>query len=292
MKKSIFLAGILIIPVVHFIIFWGVVNFNSIVMAFQRTDVSTGNSVFSMDNFSEIFRLFKDGELSRALGNTLLTSGFLTLFMLPWGFFVTYFLYKKIRFHGLWRTMMFTPSILPAVAMSAIFIYLVYPMGPVGKFWEILFGAEAPSFLMEPELAKWTILGYIFWTNFGGQFILFSGAMSRIPDEVIEAAKLDGVGMGCELFKIVLPLCWPTFSMLLLLNLASISTATGPVLLLTNGDADTTTFSFWIFLRVQEGTAKGLNEAAALGILCTVVLFPFMILARWGLSKVYADVEF
>lgn len=291
-RKNIFVAGLIIIPVIHFIIFWGVVNFNSILMSFQRVDTATGQTVYGFDNFREVFRLFQTGTLSRALVNTLLTSGFLTVFMLPWGFFVTYFLYKKIRFHGLWRTMMFTPSILPAVAMSAIFIYLVNPAGPVGKVWEILSGSPAPAFLMEPKIAKWTILIYIFWTNFGGQFILFSGAMARIPKEVIESARLDGASMWKEMLKIVLPLCWPTFSMLLLLNLAAIFTATGPILLLTNGDADTNTISFWIYQSVQGGTAKGLNEAAALGIICTVILFPIMMLARWGLSKIYADVEF
>ena len=40
--------------------------------------------------------------------------------------------------------------------------------------------------------------------------------MERIPQEVIEAAKLDGVGVGRELFGIILPMIWPTISTLLI----------------------------------------------------------------------------
>ena len=67
-------------------------------------------------------------------------------------------------------------------------------------------------------------------------------------------------------------------------------TATGPLLLLTKGLADTKTIAYWIFERVQSSTTLGLP--AALGITCTVILFPIVMVAKWLLNKVYADVEF
>ena len=292
-RKNIFVAGMLLIAVAHFIVFWGVVNFNSILLAFQRLNTSTGKRYFTFENFKTIKILFKLGEMKTALCNTLLTSGFITVFLLPWSFFLTYFLYKKIPLNSVWRTMLFIPTIIPVIAMAYIFRYMLYNSGPIGGLWK-LFGARTPALLENPHYAKWTVLFYIFWTNFGGQFILLSGAMSRVSKEVVESARVDGAGMGAEMLRIVLPLCWPTVSMLILLNMAGLFTATGPLLFLNWGQAETETISYWIFKKTFFPSAIGiqLNEPAALGLICTVLLFPIILLVRWGLGKVYANVEF
>lgn len=279
----------LLIPVAHFIVFWFFVNINSILMAFQRFDVISSKFYYTFNNFKALEIAYKYADLKIGFNNTLLTFG-LMLFLLPWGFFVTYFLYKKITLSKFWRMFLFIPSILPIVAMTSIFKYIISPVGgPVQEIWQILFGSRIPSFLADKDYARWAILFYIFWTNFGGQFIVFSGAMSRIPKEVIESAYLDGAGMWTELIKLLFPLCWSTFSMLLLLNISGLFMASGPILLLTGGSHETMTLSFWVFYNVQ---GENYNESAALGIVCTAILFPIVLLSRWLLGKVYADVEF
>ncbi len=290
-KDYAFVAFMLLIPVIHFIIFWGVVNFNSILLAFQRLDRATGEKYLTWKNFEALVELFRTQELKNALVNTLLTAGFQIIFLLPWGFFLTYFLYKKIPLRGLWRTFLFLPSILPAIFLTGLFINAITHAGPIGKAWEFLFHQSIPEFFVDERFGKWGVLLYFFWTNFGGQFILFTGAMTRIPTEILEAAQIDGAGMRIELFNIVLPLCWPTFSMLLILNVASVFTSTGPILLLTKGAADTKTISYWIFEQVNQ-PAPALYIPSALGVACTIILFPIITLTRWGLGKVYADVEF
>lgn len=289
-KKNIFVICMLLFPIAHFIVFWIYVNLNSILLAFKRLDPRTGGYSFSFQNFEGLITAFKYHELGDSFANTFLTFGFL-LILLVWGFFLTYFLFKKIPLSSFWRTMLFVPSILPVVAMTSIFKYLIYPSGsPLSQVWEFLFSTGVPQFLAEDNLARWTILFYILWTNFGGQFIIFTGAMSRIPKEMIESAYLDGAGMWTEIFKIIFPLCWPTFSMLLLLNISGLFTASGPILLLTQGYARTMTISYWIFYNVNNSI--NLYEPAALGIVCTVILFPIVVLSRRSFNKIYADVEY
>lgn len=295
-KKYIFVAGMLLIPVVHFIIFWGAVNFNSLFLSFKRYNVSTGQETLSWANFLQNLKNlnldYRIGHLKTALINTFITSGFLTL-LLPWGFFITYFLYKKIALSGFWRVMLFLPAIIPAIALTTLFKYMITPgLGPFAKILEAITGKTAPAFLQESDTAQWTVIAYIFWTNFGGSFILFSGAMSRIPKEILESSRIDGAGTGREMLQIILPLCWPTVSMLLLLNLASVFTASGPVLLLNRMERSTMTISLWIFARMYETAAPNYYEPAALGVLCTIVLLPVILVARRLLGKVYADVEF
>ena len=81
-KDYAFVAIMLLIPVVHFIIFWGVVNFNSILLAFQRLDRTTGEKYLTLKNFESLVELFKTNELKNALVNTLLTAGFQIIFLL------------------------------------------------------------------------------------------------------------------------------------------------------------------------------------------------------------------
>ncbi len=290
-KDYIFVALMLLIPVVHFIIFWVIVNFNSILLAFQRLDVNTGELYFTVKNFQAVFNAFKSDELKVALINTLLTSGFSIFFLLPWGFFITYFLYKKIPLTGVWRLFLFLPSILPAIFFTSVFKYAIYPQGPIGKLWELCFNKEIPTFFLEVDYGKWAILGYFFWTNFAGQFILFMGAMARIPTQLLEAGQIDGAGMRVEFFQIVFPLCWSTFSMILILNVASLFTASGPILLLSAGAAETETISYWIFRHVQGGEGA-LFMPSALGVVCTLIIFPIVTFVRWACGKIWADVEF
>ena len=284
----IFVFVMLIVPIINFIIFWIVVNFNSIVIAFQ--DPNSGG--FTFDNFAMVFNYFKTSELRIALINTLITSGFQIIFLVPWSFILSYFLYKKIPLTGMWRVFLFLPSILPAIFLTGMFTYAITPNGPIGNLWKTLFGEQVPGLLVEKDYARWTILVYFFLTNFGGQFILFSGAMSRIPKETLEAAKIDGVGLFREMFGMVLPLIWPTFAMILVLNFASIFTATGPVLLLNKGAGDSKTIAYWIFEQVNDSNGTSLYLPAALGLACTAVLYPIISFVRWITGKVYSDVEY
>ena len=65
--------------------------------------------------------------------------------------------------------------------------------------------------------------------------------MSRVPFEIIEAAKLDGCGPAREILSIIFPLIWPTYSTQFIFALTGILSATGPILLFTNGKYGTTT---------------------------------------------------
>lgn len=287
----LFVFCMLLIPVIHFIVFWVIVNFNSILLSFKSFDVASQKEVFTLKNFGAVWDLLKTSGLKTAMINTLITSGFQIIFLVPWSFVLSYFLFKKIPLTGVWRVFLFLPSILPAIFLTAMFTNAIQSSGPIGKLWALMFNNEIPALLMENKYAKWTVLFYFFLTNFGGQFILFSGAMSRIPKEVLEAGRIDGVGFFREMFKIVLPLIWPTFSMILILNFASVFTATGPILLLTKGQSETSTISYWIFDNVNSANAS-LYLPATLGLSCTIILYPFITLVRWVTGKVFKDVKY
>ena len=114
--------------------------------------------------------------------------------------------------------------------------------------------------------------------------------MSRIPRDVLEAGLVDGVSPVRELFSLIVPMIWPTISTELITGLAGIFSATGPILLLTNGDFDTMTISFYIFDQVNRYGAY--NEASAIGLIYTLVGIPIVLGGRWLCARIQEDVEY
>ena len=120
--------------------------------------------------------------------------------------------------------------------------------------------------------------------------ILFSGAMNRIPESVIEYGKIDGIKPMREMFQIVLPLIAPTFGTIMLLSCINVFGASGPILLFTNGMHETSTIAFWMYEKVI--VRQQFGYAAAFGLILTVCSLPIFFLMRWLLKKLPDDIDY
>ena len=293
LRKNLFIVGMLSIAIVHFLVFWLYVNLSSILMAFKNVTIE--GTKWGFGNFKIMFDSFRNptSELRGAFVNTMIFFAVNLLIKLPLTFICSYFLYKKIKGYKYYRFVFFLPSIISAVVLTSLLKYMVNPGGPLPRIYEMLWGREAPLFLADSDYALGVILFYTIWSGFGVNIILFQGAMSRIPPEIIEAGKIDGVGMTRELFQIVTPLVWPTISTVVVLAFVGIFSSSGEILLCTKGLYDTYTISYWIFELVQgiKGTVN-LEYASTVGIFFSVIALPIVLLVKRGLEKITESVEY
>ena len=252
---------------------------------------ATKIEIKSAENFEILFKQLRDpaSDILPALKNTIIFFVSNTLVMLPLCYFVSYFLYKKIFGFRVFRVVFFIPSILSAVVLVTVFKEMIKTDGPLSKML-LIFGYKMPSLLTSPLTAKWVIVAYTMWTGFGVNVILYQGAMSRIPDSVIEAGELDGVTSFGELFRIITPMMWPTLSTTIILSLTGIFTASGPILLFTEGKYDTFTISYWIYSQVT--FSKSYEYPSATGLFFTAIGLPIVLTVRYFINKVYDDVEY
>ena len=132
---------------------------------------------------------------------------------------------------------------------------------------------------------------YNLWAGFGSLLIYFISAFTRIPEEILESAQLEGVGIWQEIRYLLFPLTWPTFSTFWILGIASIFSAGGPALLMTGGGYGTYDLGFWTYIKISSNQPQDLAFASALGILQTLVALPLSLFARWLSNKV-EQVEF
>lgn len=285
-----FIYGMLSVALLNFLVFWLYVNVSSISMAFKIP----GRSGYTLENFTNFFKEFTytSSIMKTALRNTIkfFFSGILIIF--PASLIFSYFLYKKIFLYKVFRIIFFLPSIISVVVLTGLYSNMVAPKGIVTKIFMLLTGAEqTPILLGESAYAVNTLILYNIWTGFGVNIILFGSAMAKVPEEIIEYGKIEGLGFFREMVQIIFPLIWPTISTVIILNFVGLFNASGPILFLTAGKEYTYTIAYYIFKQVYEPNGA-LNYAAAIGVFFTMVGLPIVLFVKWVLSKIGPEVEY
>lgn len=290
-RGKIFAYSMVSIAVIHFIIFFIYLNFEQFRMAFAYRTVD-GKEYFTWDNFARIFIDLKQPNsiMLYSLVNTI-QYWLMGAAKLVVTVFVSYFLWKKVPGHKIFLIIFFVPSIIPGVMYVTLFKNMISAVGPLAVMLEKIFGYELPALLAAPETATNTIVFFSFWAGYGVNMLIYLGAFGRIPDSVIDAGKIDGCGWLRELWSIALPLIWETLSVMLILNVGTLFTATGPILLFTNGVEynHTYTLSFWMYMEVQSGR---FYYPSAIGIFFTLLAIPLVVLTRIIASKMNKGVMY
>ncbi len=289
-KELIFIWGMLALPLLQWLIFWLGINANFIKLAFMdaRTDA------FTFSNFITFWNdlTAPNGSVKIALVNTLKYFATTMLIINPLSLAIAYFLYRKIRGYKIFRVIFYLPAIISAVVMVECYRGVIQPNGIVDMFLHI-FGKSIPpeGWLANFDTATGAILFFVVWTGFGTNVLLFSGAMVRVPTEMLEASRLDGCSAFREFFVMILPMIMPTITTLIIVSCTSIIATTGPILLFTGGGYNTTTISFWIFEKIYGGGVAGgltanYNIVSCTGLCFTLISLPIILLIRYLMDKI------
>jgi multiple sugar transport system permease protein len=118
---------------------------------------------------------------------------------------------KLTRFKSLFRTVYFAPVVTTLVAVAIVFKYIYHPrFGMLNRFLDTL-GLPQPDWLGNPRLAMFAIILLAVWKGFGYTMIIFIAGLQQIPEELYEAATLDGAGKWRQFRHVTLPMLAPTF---------------------------------------------------------------------------------
>ncbi len=293
--RAVFIISFLIVPTVHFLLFYVYVNFNSVLMAFQENRM--GETVWTLNTMKNVFtRLFPpDEEMAMIFKNTFLTFG-INVIMFFIGMFVSYFLYKKVYGYKIFRVLFFLPSVLPGVMMCTVYKELFSTEAMSSLFQKLFHLDYAPEIFRDESFANFAVLLNMVWMTFPGNLLIWGSTFSRVPDSVVEAAKLDGVNWLQEAFRVIIPIVWPTFALLFIMMFAGIFNASGNVFLFTQGQAGTQTLSSWMYLQVYatsvDPRSNLFNFMAALGLVITVISSVIAIALRKVSGKMFSGVEY
>lgn len=180
----------------------------SFLLSFQKYNPFQGGSWIGLENYRE---LIQDKEFHQIFLNTLK----FTLWYLPLGVITSLVLAvlvdNKLRGIVLIRAIYFLPVISAVAAIGTIWAWLLNPLyGLVNFFIKIILGVTGPEWLGSPKTALFTIVLVNVWRNMGYTMVIFLAGLQGVPQELLDAAWVDGAGKVKRFFRVVLPLLSPT----------------------------------------------------------------------------------
>ena len=300
-SEVIFIVAMLFFPLLQFVIFWIIPNFNSIILGFQNpTDGS-----FTLDNFKLFFKYLFSGktvtgeynEIVYAIKNSLIFAAVSIFVCTPIVVFFSYVLFRKVPMSGIFKVVFYLPSIIGATVTTTLFRALLLEGAPMFEFLKKigflteemqqrgLFANDSTAFLM--------VIIYSIWTCIGMNMILFHGAMRRIPKEIFESADIDGAGFFRQFISFVVPLIWPTITTLIVFSLSGMFVTYSTVMILCPNMPSASMIGWYIVRHTTaSGSHAGLGYPAAVGLAFTIVGLPFVLVIRWLLNKISANIEY
>ncbi len=293
-KELGFYWSVLAIPLIQFCIMYIGVNLNSFILAFKSYNVGTDGSVtinwVYFDNFKQVFNdIFRSDLFSTMFLNSLTVYAVHLIAGMTLALFFSYYIYKKFIGVEFFRFMLILPSVISAVAFVLIFKYIA------DRFFPQIFGG-AGLLTGNPRHSFRIIMAFNLFIGFGTSVLMYSNAMSRIPDSLIESAQLEGCSVIREFFEITLPLIYPTLETFLIVGLSNlfIDQANLFTFYTNNADPQIQTVGYYLFNQVftERSTMSTYPVASAWGLMMTVITVPVVFTAKYFLDKLDKGVEF
>ena len=258
-----YMGFILILPwLIGFCIFKLYPFVSSLVYSFTDYDLFKGvQNVVGFQNYIDAFTKPKN---VKALQVTF-TYAFMTVpLKLIFALFIAYILNFKIKGVGLFRTAYYVPSILGgSVAIAVLWKALFKNDGVINTILAML-GFESINFLADKNWALFIICLLRVW-QFGSAMVLFLAALKGVPEDLYEAASIDGATKGRQFLSITIPLISPVIFYNLVTQLVqAFQEFNGPYIITNGGPRNATTLiSVIVYNTAFKDYKVGMSSAMA-----------------------------
>jgi multiple sugar transport system permease protein len=253
----------------------------ALILSFSDFDIyALGNIEYTRlvgaDNY---FQLLGDGRFWTALLNTLYfvaIGGPLTVAV---ALIAAIMLNSKlVRFRGFFRLVYFAPVVTTLVAVAVVWRYLYHPS--FGLFNYVLgFAGIAPiDWLGDPRWAMPAIILMAVWKNFGFSMLIFLAGLQTIPEELYEAATVDGASGWQRFRNVTLPMLAPTFLFVGIITMIGYFQVFAEPYVMTQGGPVDSTLTI-VLLLYQEGFRWwNMGFAAAISFVLFAVILVFTLI--------------
>lgn len=265
MKKSSksffsFKTGMLLFILIYFSVFMIYPIFKAFAGSFHNWNPLTDE--YNYVGFNNYREILGDSVFWESISNTLFFSFFSVLFRIIFGLGLAVLLHSKfIKGKSFFRGLFYMPTITPLVAISFVWVWLYNPQfGLINKIFSLDI-----NWLNDSRYALPAIIVMTVWKDFGYATVIFLSGLMGLPEDVFEAASIDGVS-GWQKFRyITFPLLKPTTIFIVITSLISYLQTYIQVLIMTKGGPGTSTnvISYLIFdeafVKYRFGTASAMS---------------------------------
>jgi len=236
-----------------------------------------------LDNYFEIAH---DPVFWIAFKNTLLFTFITTILLNSLGFIFALIINTSTRFSGVFKTVIFLPVLLSSVIVGLMWSNLLGAFGAVNQFLMFIHVTSDPIFFLgDSTWAIWAIILATVWQFSGYDMILYHAGIQNIPENLIEAALLDGANRIMIIRHIIIPYLRPVISVVMLLNLIGGLRIFDIVYVMTRGGPNRATEVLTTYMYQKAFTLSFMGPASATAI----VIIIMAIAASFFLSKGQED---
>ena len=273
-RKENMMGFLFILPaMIPLLVFWIIPIIWSGGLSFTDWDMMSENIHFmGLKNYTS---LLKDPNFGKVLWNTLVFALGSTVPSIVIGLLVALAMNGARRGTGIYRTVIFAPYITPMVAVSVVWSWIFEPRVGILNFVLELFGLPGSQWTQSSETAMLSVLIVTVWKSIGWTMIFYMEAIRKVPQNLLEAAAIDGANSFWRFWKIIIPMISPTTFFLVIMSTISSLQAYDQIQVLTQGGpaGATRTLLYYYYQEAFRNFNTGKASAVAIVlVLITVVL--------------------
>ena len=249
----------------------------SLYFSFSEYNIIKPPRFVGLANYQKAF--VNDDLVWSSLGRTLYYAAIVVPFGILGSLFFAMLLNQKLKGTNVYRTLFFLPHLTPTVAMAILWSWLLHPMmGPVNTVLGKL-GLPRPGWLADPTWAIPSLIIMSLWAGWGGnRMLIFLAGLQGVPQELIEAAEIDGAGRWAKFRNVTLPMISPSILFNLVLGVIGALKVFSMAYVATKGGPMYATWFFALHIYSQAFDYYRMGYGSALAWLFAIVVLIFTFL--------------
>jgi multiple sugar transport system permease protein len=284
-KKTTFIAYMFLLPnFLGFLIFTLIPVVSAMGLSFVEWDTSNPIKFVFLDNY---LKLFKDETFKISFFNTLYYTAFTVPLTLIASLGIAILLNKKLRGVNFFRTAFFFPYIVSLVAVAIVWNAIMHPtMGPLNKTLMSLGFENPPTWTASTTWAMPSVILVSVWRQMGYFMVIYLAGLKGIPQELYEAATVDGARAWSKFKNITVPMLTPTTFFVTIMLVINCFKVFDLILVMTDGGPgrSTNVLVYHIynqaFLNFKFGYASAISMVLFVLVL-GITLIQFRIEKKW-----------
>lgn len=217
----------------------------SIYYSFCKYSILTPPQWIGLNNFITLFT--EDNLFWTSLYNTIYYTAFSLPIGVVIGVIIALFLNLKVRGMPIYRTIYYLPVIVPVVASSILWMWILNPqLGLINTLLEKI-NITGPGWLSNPKWSKPALI-LMSWWAVGGAILIYLASLQDVPQQLYEAAEIDGANWWQKTFNITIPMITPAIFFILVMGLIGSFQYFTQVYIMTNGGPINSTLLYALYL--------------------------------------------
>jgi multiple sugar transport system permease protein len=262
---------------IGFVVFTALPFVASIWLSFTHYTLAAPPEWVGLANYHTL--LFDDPSFWIAMRNTLVYAAVAVPLCIAAAFALALLLNSEIRGIGIYRTIFFLPHIVPVVASSVVFMWVLNPqIGLVNGLLRLI-GIDGPAWLQDPSWSMTTLIMLSLW-GIGGSVVIYLAGLKDVPQSLYDAARIDGANVFQRALHITMPMMTPVIFFNLVMGVIQAFQYFTKAYILTGGGPQESTMFLALYLFYRAWRYLDMGYASALAWImfvmvagCTWLLF-------------------